>query len=103
MQIDFTASFDRVNHRGIIYWRFFFVYIDSFYHINYNKCWWTVIGVNLLMLCQECYRKQCFGPVIVPPYTSELFSFLENKLIGDADDSTLLSVVPPQRYSSRVP
>ena len=27
-------------------------------------------------------------------YTSELFSILENKLIGYADDSTLLSIVP---------
>ena len=33
---------------------------------------------------------QCFGPIIVPPiYTSELFS----KLIGYADDSTLIAVV----------
>ena len=27
-------------------------------------------------------------------YTSELYSFLENKLIGFADDSTLIAVVP---------
>ena len=27
-------------------------------------------------------------------YTSELFSILENKLIGYADDSTLIAVVP---------
>ena len=37
----------------------------------------------------------CFGPVIVLPiYTSELFSILENKLMGYADDSTLVAVVP---------
>ena len=29
-------------------------------------------------------------------YTSELFSVLENKLIGYADDSTLIAVVPSQ-------
>ena len=29
-------------------------------------------------------------------YTSELFSILENKLIGYADDSTLVAVVPSQ-------
>ena len=28
-------------------------------------------------------------------YTSEIFSILENKLIGHADDSTLMAVVPP--------
>ena len=34
------------------------------------------------------------GPLLIFVYTSELFSILENKLIGYADDSTLLSVVP---------
>ena len=39
-------------------------------------------------------KGQCFGPVIVPPVHVELFSILENKLIGYADDSTLMAVVP---------
>ena len=34
------------------------------------------------------------GPLLFLPYTSELFSILENKLIGYADDSTLMAVVP---------
>ena len=34
------------------------------------------------------------GPLLYLLYTSELFSFLENKLIGYADDSTLMAVVP---------
>ena len=40
--------------------------------------------------------QQCFRPIIVPSvyFTSELFSILENKLIGYADDSTLMAVVP---------
>ena len=33
------------------------------------------------------------GPLLFLLYTSELFSILENKLIGDADDSTLIAVV----------
>ena len=40
------------------------------------------------------------GSVLVPLlfllYTSELFSILENKLIGYADYSTLMAVVHPQ-------
>ena len=38
-------------------------------------------------------------------YTSKLFSILENKLIGYADDSSLIAVVPSPgiSYSSRVP
>ena len=36
---------------------------------------------------------QCFRPIVVLLYTSVLFSILENKLIGYADDSTLMAVV----------
>ena len=35
-----------------------------------------------------------WGPLLSLLYTSELFSILENKLIGYADDSTLMAVVP---------
>ena len=34
------------------------------------------------------------GPLLFLLYTSERFSILENKLIGYADDSTLMGVVP---------
>ena len=34
------------------------------------------------------------GPLLFLLYTSELFSILENTLIGYADDSTLMAVVP---------
>ena len=34
------------------------------------------------------------GQLLFLLYTSELFSILENKLIGYADDSTLMAVVP---------
>ena len=34
------------------------------------------------------------GPLLFLLYTSKLFSILENKLIGYADDSTLMAVVP---------
>ena len=35
-----------------------------------------------------------FGLLLFLLYTSELFSILENKLIGYSDDSTLMAVVP---------
>ena len=34
------------------------------------------------------------GPLLFLLYTSELFFIFENKLIGYADDSTLIAVVP---------
>ena len=37
--------------------------------------------------------QQCFGPVLFLLYTSELFFISEYKLIGYADDSTLMAAV----------
>ena len=45
------------------------------------------------MLYQEC-RTSVLGPLVFLLYTSELFYILENKLIGYADDSSLMAVVP---------
>ena len=44
------------------------------------------------------------SPLFFLLYSSELFSILEIKLIGYADDSTLMAVVPSPcvSYSSRV-
>ena len=44
-----------------------------------------------------------FGPLLFLLYTSELFSILENKLIGYADDSTLMAVVPSPIVRVAVP
>ena len=39
-------------------------------------------------------KGSVLGPLLFLLYTSELFSILENRLIGYADDSTLIAVVP---------
>ena len=39
-------------------------------------------------------QDSVLGPLLFFLYTSELFSVLENKLIGYADDSTMIAVVP---------
>ena len=57
------------------------------------------------VMVDGCWRKlvdvvpgvpqgSVLGPLLFLLYTSELFSILENKLIGCADDSTLTAVVP---------
>ena len=73
VQIDFSAAFDRVNHLGILYklcsvgiGGSVCLYWHSFYQTDHSKLWWIVVEVNWLTLYQEC-RRQCFGPVIVPP------------------------------------
>ena len=55
--------------------------------------WLTVVGVNWLTSCRNA-AGHCFGPIIVPPMHLGAFSILENNLIGYADDSTLIAVVP---------
>ena len=45
-----------------------------------------------MMLFQA--QGSVLGPLLFLLYTSELFSILENKMIGYADDSTLMAVVP---------
>ena len=96
VQIDFSAAFDRVNQQGILY-RLCFVGIGcsvlsiltQFLSNRNRTLWWMVVGVNWLMF-QE---SSLLGPLLFLLYTSELFSILENKLIGYADDSTLMAEV----------
>ena len=101
VQIHFSAAFDRVNHLCIL-----------------NKLCSVGIGGSVLSILTQflsnrsqqvmvdgCRSKlvnvvsgvpegSVLGPLLFLLCTSELFSSLENKLIGYADDSTLMAVVP---------
>jgi hypothetical protein len=98
IQIDFSAAFDRVNHRGLLY-----------------KLQCLGIGGSLLSIITQFLsnRKQAvvvdgsssslvnvvsgvpqgsvLGPLLFILYTSEMFSITENTLVGYADDSTLIA------------
>ena len=100
MEIDLSADFDRVNHQGILY----------------RLCSVGIVGSVLSILTQFLSNRSrhvmvdgCRSKLVhvvsgMPQgsvsctlrrlYTSELFFILENKLIGYADDSTLMAVVP---------
>ena len=47
--------------------------------------WWMVVGKT---------QSSVFRPLLFLLYTLKLLSFLENKLIRNADDSAFMAVVP---------
>ena len=49
---------------------------------------------KLVNVVSGVQQGSVLGPLFCLLYTSELFSILGNKLIGYADDSTLMVVVP---------
>ena len=52
-----------------------------------------VVEVNWFIVVSGVPQNSVLVPLLFLLYTSELFSILENKLIGYADDSTLMPVV----------
>ena len=60
---------------------------------------------KLVNIVSGAPQGSVLGKLLFLLYTSEFFSILENSLIGYADDSTLITVVPSPgvSYSSRVP
>ena len=101
MQIDFSAAFDRVNHLGILY-KLCSVGIGGSVQSILTQ---FLSNRSLQVMVDGCRSKlvnvvsgvpqvNVLGPSLFLLYTSELFSILKNKLIGYADDSTLMAAVP---------
>ena len=101
VQIDFSAAFDRVKNRGILY-KLCSVGIggstlsvltqflsNRSQHVLVDGC-----RSKLVKVVSGAPQGSVLGPLLFLLYTSELFSILENKLIGYADYSTLMAVVP---------
>ena len=100
MQIDFTAALDRVNHLGILY-KLCSVGISSVLSIltqlpshRSQKVMVDGCQSKLVNVVSGVPHSSVLRPLLFLLHMSELFSILENKLIGYADDSTLMAVVP---------
>ena len=101
MQIDFSAAFDRVNHLGILY---------KLCSVGIGGSGLSILTQFLSNRSQQVMADGCrsklvnvvsgvpkgsvLGPLLFLLYTSKLFSILENKLIGYADDSTSMAIGP---------
>ena len=99
MQINFSAAFDRVNHQGILY-RLSSVGIGGsvlsvLMQFLSNQSQYVLVDgctSKLVNVSSGVPLGNGLGLLLFLLYTSVLFSILENKLIGYADDSTLIAV-----------
>ena len=101
VQIDFSAAFDGVSYHYILY-RLCSVGIGGYVlsiltqflsnrsqHVMVDGC-----RSKLVNVVSGVPQGSVFCSSLFLLYSSELFSILKNKLIGYADDSTLMDVVP---------
>ena len=103
MQIDFSAAFDRANPLGILY-KLCFVGIGGsvlsiLTQFLSNRSQTVMVDgcrSKLVNVVSGVPQGSVLGQLLFLLYTSELFSILENKLSGYADDSTLMAVGHPQ-------
>ena len=65
------------------------ILLNPSHHVMVDGC-----RSKLVNVLSGVPQGSVLGPLLFLLYTSELFSILENKLIGYADDSTLMAVVP---------
>ena len=101
VQIDFSAAFDRVNNPGLLF---------NLCSVGFGSSVLSVLTQFLsnrsqYVMVDGCRSKpvnvlsgvpqgSVLGPQLFLLFTEELFSVVENKLNGYADDSTLVAVVP---------
>ena len=101
VQIDFNTAFDRVSHPGILY-KLCSVGIGGsvlsiLTQFLPNRSEHVMVDSSrskLVKVVSGMPQGSVFGPLLFLLYTSELFSILENKLIGYVDDCTVIAVVP---------
>ena len=101
VQIDFSVTFDRVNHQRILYKlcsvgirgsvlsRLTQFLSNRSQHVMVDDC-----RSKLVNVVSGVPQGSVLFPLLFLLYTSELFKIEENKLNGYADDSTLMAVVP---------
>ena len=64
--------------------------------------WWMDVGANCLTWCRVCFRGSVLVSQLFLLYTAELFSGVEYKLCGHADDSTTVKLTTPLRSCWRL-
>ena len=111
VQIYLSTTFDRVNHQGI---RFKLCSVrvgGSVLSVQTpflsNRSRYVVVDgwrSKLIKVVSGVPQGSVLSPQLFLLYTAKLFSTVENKLYGYADDSTLVAIVPSpgERVAVRV-
>ena len=101
VQIYFSAAFDRVNNLSILYklcsvgiGGSVLSILTGFLSYRSQKVMVDGCRSKLVNVVSRVPQGSGLGPLLFLLYTWDLFSILENKLIGYADDSALMVVVP---------
>ena len=102
VQIDFSAAFERVKHPSILnklcsvgIGGSVLLTLTQFLSNRSQQVMVDGCRSKLVNVVSGVLQSSVLGPLLFLLYTLELFSIFENKLIGYADDSTLMAVVPP--------
>ena len=101
VQIDFSATFDKVNHLVILYklcsvgmGGSVLSILTQFLSNRSQQVMVYGCLSKLVSIALGVPQGSVLGPLLFLLYNSELFSILKNKLIVYADDSTLMAVLP---------
>ena len=100
VQIDFSAAFDRANHQGILF-KLSSVGVGGsvlpvLTQFLSGRLQYVVVDgcrSKLVNVVSGVPQGSVLGPQLFLLYTAELYSIVENKLYGYADDYTLVAVV----------
>ena len=101
VQIDFSAAIDMVNHQAILF-KLSSVEVGGsvlsvLTQFLSNRSEYVLVDgcrSKLVNVVSGVPQGSLLGQQLFLLYTAELFSIVENKLCGYADDSTLVAVVP---------
>ena len=100
VQIDFSAAFDRVNHAGLLYklrsagvGGSLLSVLAQFLSQRTQKVAIDGIFSDSVNVVSGVPQGSVLGPLLFLLYTSDLFSCVENTLVGYADDATLMATV----------